>query len=130
MIVVWLTIISAGLVVPVIGFSVSVAYGTSETNRVLSSWIFNIVLASVCLVLLAGIIHVIISLRVRCPQCGFHFFKSPDGFEPKRFAAHPNCSTITGVTPWKYQIVRLLLTGKIRCVKCGTEVFSERNQQT
>lgn len=63
-----------------------------------------------------------IAFKTRCPHCNFRFLRNPA--LKKRFTYHPSCPGKLGFKPWTVQMCRFQVTGRIRCVNCGEEVFS------
>jgi hypothetical protein len=64
-----------------------------------------------------------ISLRIRCPRCGYKFLKNPKGLGPMNFVYHPTLPKLPGINRWAYQIGRFLGTRRMRCISCGEELF-------
>ena len=82
---------------------------------------------------LLAVAYLLVALQVRCPHCGFQFLKNPESLGPNGFVYHPTCPWFPSKNRWfclspgTYQIGRFLRTGRIRCIKCGEEVFPDRH---
>jgi DNA-directed RNA polymerase subunit RPC12/RpoP len=116
----WLFILS-GLVLA-LGATIGLAFGmpsrvpiSSQTERQFL-WVVGVFV-------LSSFLYLALALSVRCPHCGFQFLKNPRGLGPIGFVYHSSCKSIQGFNPWAYQIGRFIARGRIRCIKCGEEVF-------
>ncbi len=72
---------------------------------------------------LCSLTYFVLALSLRCPHCTYQFLKNPKGFGSTGFSYHPSCPRIRGFNPWSYQITRFLRSRRMRCIKCGEELF-------
>src|ERR1700722_9790431 len=80
------------------------------------SLLINIIFTFTGALFFFGAIFVVAVYTLRCPHCGFKFFKNPKGMGPAKFVYHPNCPRGYGINPWGHQIWRCATTGQIRCI--------------
>ncbi len=83
----------------------------------------DVLLVFFALLIGCGGVWIGIAFSLRCPHCEFKFLKNPKGLGPANFVYHPNCPGKRGVNGWAVQVYRFLTSGKMRCVKCGEEIF-------
>jgi DNA-directed RNA polymerase subunit RPC12/RpoP len=88
------------------------------------------ILSFFALVVLCGGTWLTIAFNVRCSHCDFKFLKNPKGLGPANFIYHPNCQGNGKINGWTLQVYRFLTTGKMRCVKCGQELFEQISSDT
>ena len=79
---------------------------------------------------ICGAIWISLAFSLSCPHCGFKFLKNPKGLGPTKFQYHPNSAGKHGMNGWAVQVVSFLTTGRIRCIKCGEEIFGEPSRDT
>jgi DNA-directed RNA polymerase subunit RPC12/RpoP len=107
------------------GMCIGLALGLLPRKVTISRHSAHMILESARLFICLGMIYLALALSLRCPHCGFQFLKNPKGMRPSGFTYNEDCPRLRGVSPWAYQIGRLLATRQFRCIKCGQEVFEK-----
>ncbi|MFN9449972.1 MAG: hypothetical protein ACK58U_09985 [Rubrivivax sp.] len=79
----------------------------------ISGWnIFHLNFAAFCI---AASVHLFLSFRHACPQCGKH--PTIQRFKPP----HPNSLTQSKVSGWGGVVVNILRRRRLVCIHCGAE---------
>jgi DNA-directed RNA polymerase subunit RPC12/RpoP len=119
----WLFMLSMLLLL--IGMSIGLVLGILPRKVTISRHSARMILDSGGLFISLGMIYLAFALSLRCPHCGCQFLKNPKGMGPSGFTYNEDCPRLRGVSPWAYQIGRLLASRQFRCIKCGQEVFEK-----
>ena len=107
------------------GGTAAVVAGMLPMQVSVSPLTLHIFVISLALFMVCGAIALVTAYRLRCPHCGYNFLKNPKGLGPAGFIYNPNCPKRKGINPWAIQVCRFLVRQKIRCIKCGEEVFNQ-----
>lgn len=123
--VLWLFLLSMMLLF--IGLGLGLAFGMPHTIT-LPRQAGHLIIFGFGLLICLGLIYMALAFTVRCPHCAYPFLKNPKGLGPNNFTYSVDCPRARGASPWAYQIGRYLFTRRIRCIKCGKEIFDEGSQ--